>query len=434
MTQEAAIPLALARGYAEGSAYKRVRFSLIAAACMVCQIPLAAQAAIGSSQFTEALVGGNPAIDSPGETWGTAWGDYNGDGYPDLWLGKHQYTPTALYRNNGDGTFTNVIGTAVLNAAAHYTDDTHGAAWADFDNDGDQDLIEVCGAGTGEGATAPEISDEWRNNLFVNSGGLLIEDAQGYGIDYPRARSRTPLWVDFDRDGTLDIVIAALQTLPEHYPSAVFRQTPAGFVDATAEVGFAAGSCQNAMQAHLGPGGEHAVVCGDTSQIGAIYDISSTPFADLRSTVGNAIYNGFPFDLAIGDFDGDLVPDVFAGVAPPNPSSAVRTGPANDRIHSFLAPAVSERGFSFTAPGNVQLEFGYETVRADIRLGANGVAPPTDSDPGLLGPNLYPHRVRLTLSASNPSQVGMPASRTAGIYIGYVANRWEVESSMPAKT
>lgn len=101
-------------------------------------------AAIDDNQFQEARnATGAPLIDSPGETWGAAWGDLNNDGCPGLWLGMHQYLPTALYRNNCNGRFTNVINSAVTDAAAHYMDDTHGAAWADMDNDGDQDLIEV---------------------------------------------------------------------------------------------------------------------------------------------------------------------------------------------------------------------------------------------------------------------------------------------------
>jgi hypothetical protein len=399
----------------------------LAVACLVAA-PFAprALAAIGAGQFVEAMPDGVPAIDSPGETWGAAWGDYDGDGDPDLWLGMHEFQPTALFRNNGNGTFTDTIDSAVLAAADHYSDDTHGAAWADFDNDGDQDLIEVCGAGAGSGAGAPEIAEEWRNNLFVNEGAILNEAAQAWGVDHPRARSRTPLWIDYDSDGDLDLVVSALATSPEHYPSAIFRQDPGGFADAAAQTGFAAGSCQYAMQAHLGPSGEQALICGDTSRISAIYDVTSLPFQDLRPVLGSSLYNAFPFDLAVGDFDGDLIPDVFAGITPPNPSSAVRTGPGHDRIHAYLSPAAAEKGLSFTAPGDVQIEFGWDTLRGDIHLGANGVAPPANSDNGLLGPDRYPHRVSFSLSASNPSHQGLPASRSAGIYLGRVAGRWEI--------
>ena len=67
-----------------------------------------------------------------GESWGNAWGDFDGDGYLDLWATNHKHKPS-LYRNNGDGTFTDIIDEVW--DANPYTD-THGVAWADFDNDG----------------------------------------------------------------------------------------------------------------------------------------------------------------------------------------------------------------------------------------------------------------------------------------------------------
>ncbi|WP_083924986.1 Calx-beta domain-containing protein [Lamprocystis purpurea] len=402
------------------------RYGLLVGSAALLQLAAGAQAALTADQFIEARDGTDrPVIDSAGETWGAAWGDLDGDGCPDLWLGMHQYTPTGLFRNNCDGTFVNRIDSAVVDAAAHYNDDTHGVAWADFDNDGDQDLLEVSGGGAGQAATAPEINETWRNNLFVNSGGLLTEAAQAYGIDNPRARSRTPLWVDFDSDGFLDAVIGALKTLPEQYPSTVFRQFAGTFVDARLDTGFAADTCQMMMTAHLGPVGEPALICSNT-RVTHIYDMSTLPFTDLRPVIGSGIYNAYLLDLAIGDFDGDLDPDVFGAVTPPDVSAAIRIGPANDRIHAFFSPGTDEKGFTFTAPGDVVVEFDWETERPDIFLGSGAVAPPGNSDVGLRGPNLYPHHVRFTLSATNPAYLGLPASRTAGIYIGFSANAWQV--------
>ncbi|WP_295580621.1 VCBS repeat-containing protein, partial [uncultured Lamprocystis sp.] len=401
------------------------RMLLIGGAALL-QLAAGAQAALNADQFIEARDGdGRPVIDSAGETWGAAWGDFDGDGCPDLWLGNHQFTPTGLFRNNCNGTFVNRIDSAVVDAAAHYSDDTHGVSWADFDNDGDQDLLEASGGGAGEAATAPAINETWRNNLFVNSGGLLTEAAQAYGLDNPRARSRTPLWVDFDTDGYLDVVIGALKTLPEQYPTTVFRQLAGTFVEARLDTGFTADTCQMLMTAHLGPAGEPALICSNY-QVTHIYDMATLPFTDLRTVIGDGIYNVYLQDLAIGDFDGDLDPDVFGAVAPPDVSAALRTGPANDRIHAFLAPAADEKGFSFTAPGDVEIEFDWFAERSDIFLGAGAVAPPTNSDAGLLGPNRIPHRVRFTLSTANPAYLGLPANRTAGIYIGFSANAWQV--------
>jgi hypothetical protein len=131
-------------------------------------------------------------IDYIGKSNGVSWGDFNGDGLPDIWKSGH--APLTLYKNRGNGTFENVATTTVVVESA----DRHGAAWADADNDGDQDLIQLNGAGRGQG-----VGD---NNLLINSQGILVDVGVEAGISNPSGRGRTPLWLDFDNDGQLDIL------------------------------------------------------------------------------------------------------------------------------------------------------------------------------------------------------------------------------------
>lgn len=412
-----------------GTERYRLKAIVAVAAMISSQMTVEVHAQVDANQFQEVRgTTGNPVIDFPGETWGAAWGDLDNDGCPDLWLGMHQFSPTGLFRNNCRGGFTNVINSAVVDAAEHYRDDTHGVAWADIDNDGDDDLIEVSGGGAGTAAGSDKVLPQWRNNLFINYGGLLREEAEAWGIDNPRARSRTPVWVDFDNNGLLDIAIGALQTNTKQQPSAVFRQVSGGFLEVNAETGFDAGSCQSVMISHLGSLGEQALICSDTSNVSKIYDVSTGHFLDLTPIIGPAIFASGLFDLAIGDFNGDLTPDVFGGVAPPNSAMAVRTGPNNDRIHALLNSARAEQGFTFSAPGDVEMEFGSSTLLSDIYLGAAGVRAPSDSDVGLNGPNRYPHHVKFTLSSSNPDLQGIRLNRTNGIFVGYVNGSWQIRA------
>ncbi len=76
-------------------------------------------------------------------SFGASWGDFNNDGWPDIWVGNHYLNPS-LFLNQKDGTFNNIIN-KVWDGNARA--DAHGAAWADIDNDGDQDLIEQVGGG-----------------------------------------------------------------------------------------------------------------------------------------------------------------------------------------------------------------------------------------------------------------------------------------------
>ena len=68
-------------------------------------------------------------------THSAAWADFDGDGWLDVFVG-HEETPAALFRNRGDGTFVDVARTAGVDRTAF----TKGAAWGDYDGDGRPDL------------------------------------------------------------------------------------------------------------------------------------------------------------------------------------------------------------------------------------------------------------------------------------------------------
>ena len=89
---------------------------------------------LGGNQFSE--IGPEAGVIN---TWGrgrsVAWGDYDNDGYPDLLLGNLQ-TNLVLYRNNGDGTFTDATIAAGLNDLRYVE-----VAFADYDNDGFADIF-----------------------------------------------------------------------------------------------------------------------------------------------------------------------------------------------------------------------------------------------------------------------------------------------------
>ncbi len=135
-------------------------------------------------------------ISYTGVSWGASWGNLNDDDWPDLWTTNHGHIPN-LYLNNGNGTFTDHVNLIEFIFLVGY--DHHGAAWADYDNDGDQDIIVLTGAQRGEG--------EGPNLLLENNNGTFQNKAEISELDYPLGRGRTPLWMDYDKDGLLDIVL-----------------------------------------------------------------------------------------------------------------------------------------------------------------------------------------------------------------------------------
>ena len=135
------------------------------------------------------------------ETMGTgvAWLDYNQDGLMDLYFvqsgATDAYRPanplrSALYRNNGDGTFTDVTDKAGLGGEGHYG---QGVAVGDFDNDGYPDLY-VTGYG--------------RAILYHNNGdGTFTDVTAKAGVADEGQWSTSAGWFDYDKDGWLDLVV-----------------------------------------------------------------------------------------------------------------------------------------------------------------------------------------------------------------------------------
>ena len=139
-------------------------------------------------------------LTAPGIFQGVAWGDYNSDGRPDLFLpqaveGAGQ--SNILYRNDGGGTFTRV-GNPFLDG----TNSAH-AAWGDYDNDGDLDLFVSCSAGSGD------LS--WPNLLYRNDGNdgfTSITSLPANDPEYFGGASHGCKWGDYDNDGWLDLFVA----------------------------------------------------------------------------------------------------------------------------------------------------------------------------------------------------------------------------------
>jgi hypothetical protein len=129
---------------------------------------------------------------------GVAFIDYDNDGWPDIfivdgtdWPGHtSKHSTPKLYHNNHDGTFTDVTHKAGLDVEMLGM----GVAVGDYDNDGYDDLF---------------VTAMGQSRLFHNNGnGTFTDVTQKAGLLGPKEFSTSAAWVDYDKDGKLDLVVA----------------------------------------------------------------------------------------------------------------------------------------------------------------------------------------------------------------------------------
>ena len=170
------------------------------------------------ADYWRTVLDGACGIDVYGNN-GVAAGDYDNDGFDDLYVCQPAGLPNRLYRNKGDGTFED----ATEKAGVGVLDGTACALFADFANKGHQDLLVVCGSGP---------------LLFLNQGdGTFALKRDAFEFKSPPQGTFTHAAVaDYDRDGRLDIYFCVysyyLGLDQYHYPVPYFdaRNGPPNFL------------------------------------------------------------------------------------------------------------------------------------------------------------------------------------------------------------
>jgi hypothetical protein len=196
---------------------------------------------------------------------GLAVADFDGDGHDDVFF-CNQLGPCALYRNRGDGTFEDVTARAGVGLGDRVC---VAATFADYDNDGRQDLFVT--------------STRGGNVLFHNKGDGTFEDVTAKaGVSYV-GHSQTAAFFDFDNDGYLDLLLVnTAQWTTDNFDA----------------------------KARYYTGRDFASLLRGATEANILYrNNGNGTFTDVTARSGLA-GRGWAGDVAVWDYDGDGRPDV----------------------------------------------------------------------------------------------------------------------------
>ena len=310
---------------------------------------------------------------------GCAFIDYDGDGWQDILLlngapipgGKVTGRPTmALYHNNRNGTFTDVTHQSGLDLETMYA---MGVAVGDYDNDGLPDFYVSCVLGPG--------------HLFHNEGGSRFKDVtKTAGVQNAGMFGSSCTWVDYDRDGKLDLFICNYVKYPE-----LKDDLPCFAGDRSSRI-------------YCFP------LAYDTSRCTLYHNDGGSKFTDVSVKSGIAMAQGKALGVSIWDYDGDGWPDIFV---------------ANDTVPGFLFH--NERNGTFKEVG-VEAGVAYsESGTAHSGMGIDAADPHNDGKTALLITNYYGQQTSyytqiqtdLFREDRQPAQIGAATGDVLGFGILY---------------
>jgi hypothetical protein len=262
---------------------------------------------------------------------GCAFLDFDADGWQDILLingmdwpqHKRQRTTLRLYRNNRDGTFSDVTHRAGLDVEMYGM----GVAVGDYNNDGFPDILVTCVG---------------QNRLFRNTGkGTFTDVTHSSGLDHRLGFSTSALWFDYDRDGLLDLFVC-------------------NYVKWSAE-----------HDVFCSLDGKHKSYCtpeayrGETCWL--FHNRGDGTFEDVTATSGIFDTSSKSLGVAMLDYDRDGWPDLLVA-NDTQPNKLYR----NQRNGTFKDVAV-EAGIAFSAEGKARAGMGVDAADFD-HSGFPGVA------------------------------------------------------------
>ena len=239
-------------------------------------------------------------------SWCAAWGDYDNDGNLDVMTLGHNQANTGsisqLWHSNGDGTFTDVTTQAGLNP---HNGDAHGVVWGDFDSDGKLDLH------ISKGSTKIHNSNNF-NELWHNNGnGTFTNIAASAGVTALGHRTRGSYGVDYDGDSELDIFATSFARPSGGGTNLLFHNNgDLTFTDMAMQAGLTRPGIENRTSAWADYNGDGFLDVFITRMSGLFRNNGNGTFTEVTTAAG-IVVSGDAQAGAWGDYDNDGDPDLY---------------------------------------------------------------------------------------------------------------------------
>lgn len=257
---------------------------------------------------------------------GVAWIDYNQDGYFDAFFVNSGNTPNyhpaeppqpALYRNNGDGTFTDVTGASKIHADGTFF---MGVAVGDYDNDGFPDIYM-----TG-----------YRHSVLLhnNGDGTFTDVTRKAGVGDDGVWGTAAGWFDYDNDGKLDLLVTNYVQFDADHPVACGENRPG-------------------YRAYCHPDSYH----GESMRL--YHNSGDGTFTDVTEKAGLVNRDGKSLAVVLADLNGDGWPDIFIANDTQRNFLYINNGDGTFRDASYTS------GAGFSEEGRP--EAGMSADAADLR-------------------------------------------------------------------
>jgi hypothetical protein len=178
----------------------RSPFALLAALCVAGLVCSAVPSVSAATTLTVRDVGALAGFQTSTPSWDVQPGDFNGDGWTDVFF-SHHGQPGELYRNrHPDGSSAGFTLFATFKDRRHHWHDRHGCAWGDVNQDERPDI--VCMKGAKQGTVK-----KW-NELWIQQPDRTFRDrAHDYGVEDVWGRGRHPSFIDINHDRWPDLFL-----------------------------------------------------------------------------------------------------------------------------------------------------------------------------------------------------------------------------------